>query len=637
MGVSGLLPALRSIQTPISLEKYKGKRLAIDTYAWLHKGVFSCSLQLVLGHPTRAYIDYVLRKVRMLQHFDIEPYLVLDGDHLPSKAGTEEERRKKRQTYKEKAIDSLRRRDRKTAMGFCQKACDITPEMAKSLIEELKRYNIKYVVAPYEADSQMVYLEKSGLVDGVISEDSDLLVFGCQTLLTKMDDYGSCIEILRSNFSKCKNSSISRLDQQEIQLIAIISGCDYTKGIPGLGVLKAASIVSRFRTFKRVLMALRFDGKVDVPKTFEADYKRASIAFRYPIVFDPVKKLPVHLNPVPEDIEEPKSYILSCTGNILDTELHQKIASGDLNPFTKQPLISRELTLKSSLDTMKKSTSFSGAQTSTLDKFCAHRSKSMPVVLEKIPEKDVSHLYSPRSKRKRALLTIDSFFKQMKGSGKQSSPIKPKNVEQITKRKLEISERLSPVAKRTRIINAGSNPDSKSGAVSKFFIQKKINVAKAQQQIAHKKEEDDNDDDIEEESFLNANSSEFIVSDLEDDDIEKNEAEKMQGTESKDEATKVCVLTGESLKNASDSKENELNQISSSAKVSNLIQNFRFSTGQVHGRQRAGCKLPMCKPLRDITNIERSKRDKARKPELEDRETRTGICSLKSFRFIGST
>lgn len=621
MGVSGLLPALKSIQTPISLEKYKGKRLAIDTYAWLHKGIFSCSLQLVLGHPTRAYIDYVLRKVRMLRHFQIEPYLVFDGDHLPSKAGTEEERRKRRQTYKQRAIDALERHDRREAMGFCQKACDITPEMAKSLIEELKRCKIKYVVAPYEADSQMVYLEKSGLVDGIISEDSDLLVFGCQTLLTKMDDYGSCMEILRANFNKCRNNAISRLNQYEIQLTAIISGCDYTKGIPGLGVLKAATLVSRFRSFKRVIMALRFDGKVDVPSTFEADYKRASIAFRYPIVFDPVKKLPVHLNPVPNDVKEPKSYILSCTGNILDVELHQRIASGDLNPFTKELLVPRERSLRPACDTMKKSASFTGRQASTLDKFCAHRCKSMPAVPEKKLEADIGRLYSPRTKRDKALLTIDNFFKRMKDSGSQSSPIKHQKLETTFKRKLQDEEESSPLAKRARIINAGSSKNSCSGMVSKFFAKKEVEHAKVE-----KVAEESEDEQIEDESFLNANSSEFIVSDLEDDDINEDAAKK--------NAIKPEVATANTkfppntnLVKGPANKENRSNNPPKTGKVSKLIQSFSYSTMS---------NKPFRKPLQDITNVQKSKPNKAYKLDLKEREPKAGIRSLRSFRFIGS-
>lgn len=39
------------------------------------------------------------------------------------------------------------------------------------------------MVAPYEADAQLAYLTKSGLAQAVITEDSDLLAFGCKKVL----------------------------------------------------------------------------------------------------------------------------------------------------------------------------------------------------------------------------------------------------------------------------------------------------------------------------------------------------------------------------------------------------------------------------------------------------------------------
>lgn len=38
---------------------------------------------------------------------------------------------------------------------------------------------MSYVVAPYEADAQMTFLALNKHVDAVITEDSDLIAFGC--------------------------------------------------------------------------------------------------------------------------------------------------------------------------------------------------------------------------------------------------------------------------------------------------------------------------------------------------------------------------------------------------------------------------------------------------------------------------
>jgi exonuclease 1 len=49
---------------------------------------------------------------------------------------------------------------------------------------------VQYLVAPYEADAQMAYLTKANLADVVITEDSDLLAYGCPEVLFKLSKTG---------------------------------------------------------------------------------------------------------------------------------------------------------------------------------------------------------------------------------------------------------------------------------------------------------------------------------------------------------------------------------------------------------------------------------------------------------------
>lgn len=79
--------------------------------------------------------------------------------------------------------------------------------MAHRVICGLRVMNVKYVVAPYEADAQLTFLMKQGLVDGVITEDSDCLPFGCHTVLFKCDRDGIAQEIQLENLQK--NTTLS--------------------------------------------------------------------------------------------------------------------------------------------------------------------------------------------------------------------------------------------------------------------------------------------------------------------------------------------------------------------------------------------------------------------------------------------
>ena len=74
---------------------------------------------------------------------------------------------------------ALKGKDRRMAWEYANRCVDVTPEMVARLAVELQARNIAYIVAPYEADAQMAFLVKNGLADAVVSEDSDMLLFGC--------------------------------------------------------------------------------------------------------------------------------------------------------------------------------------------------------------------------------------------------------------------------------------------------------------------------------------------------------------------------------------------------------------------------------------------------------------------------
>ena len=77
-------------------------------------------------------------------------------------------------------------------------------------VQECRRIGVECIVAPYEADAQLAYLEKEGIVDLVITEDSDLLVFGCKRVLFKMDDAGNgnLIDLERDSLGKANKNLI---------------------------------------------------------------------------------------------------------------------------------------------------------------------------------------------------------------------------------------------------------------------------------------------------------------------------------------------------------------------------------------------------------------------------------------------
>ena len=335
MGISGLLPLLKSVQKPGSLKKYAGQTIGVDTYGWLHRATAACAIDLALDKPTTKYVDFVMHRVRMLIHFGVTPYLVFDGDNLPSKAGTEKGRRERRKESKRLGLELLKVGKVAQAQQELQKSVDVTPEMARMVIEELKKNNIQYVVAPYEADSQLAYLERTGIINGVLSEDSDLLVFGVKCLITKLDKYGECIEVNRNHFTACREVSFVGWSDADFRRMAILSGCDYLPGIGGLGLKTAHRMLRKHKTVDRLVKAAQFDGKLKVPAGFMESFDQAEKTFLYQWVYCTVEEKLVNLTPLGDGVNiADMPYI----GEEVPPHLAKGVALGDLYPRSKLPM-----------------------------------------------------------------------------------------------------------------------------------------------------------------------------------------------------------------------------------------------------------------------------------------------------------
>lgn len=272
----------------------------------------------------------------MLLHFGITPYIVFDGDYLPSKAGTEKERAARRKEGKRLGLELLKVGKTAQAQQELQKAVDVTPEMARMLIEELKYHNIQYIVAPFEADSQMAYLERKGIINGILSEDSDLLVFGAKCLITKLDKYGECVEVNRNHFTACREVSLVGWTDADFRRMAILSGCDYLPGIGNMGLKTAYRMLRKHKTVERLVKAAQFDGKLKIPVGYLEDFYQAEKTFLYQWVFCPVSKEIVNLTDLDADMDTSD---MPFIGEKVPAHIAYGVARGDLHPHTKQPLI----------------------------------------------------------------------------------------------------------------------------------------------------------------------------------------------------------------------------------------------------------------------------------------------------------
>ncbi|XP_032467750.1 exonuclease 1 isoform X2 [Phocoena sinus] len=335
MGIQGLLQFIKEASEPIHMRKYKGQVVAVDTYCWLHKGAVACAEKLAKGEPTDKYVGFCMKFVNMLLSHGIKPILVFDGCTLPSKKEVEKSRRERRQANLLKGKQLLREGKVSEARECFTRSINITHAMAHNVIKAARSQGVDCLVAPYEADAQLAYLNKAGIVQAVITEDSDLLAFGCKKVILKMDQFGNGLEVDQARLGMCKQLG-DVFTEEKFRYMCILSGCDYLSSLRGIGLAKACKVL-RLANNPDILKVIKKIGhylkmNITVPEDYIKGFIRANNTFLYQLVFDPIKRKLIPLNAYEDDID-PET--LSYAGRYVDDSIALQIALGnkDINTF----------------------------------------------------------------------------------------------------------------------------------------------------------------------------------------------------------------------------------------------------------------------------------------------------------------
>ncbi|XP_049489813.1 exonuclease 1 [Panthera uncia] len=335
MGIQGLLQFIKEASEPIHVRKYKGQVVAVDTYCWLHKGAIACAEKLAKGEPTDKYVGFCMKFVNMLLSHGIKPILVFDGCTLPSKKEVEKSRRERRQANLLKGKQLLREGKVSEARECFTRSINITHVMAHKVIKAARSQGVDCLVAPYEADAQLAYLNKAGIVQAIITEDSDLLAFGCKKVILKMDQFGNGLEIDQARLGMCRQLG-DVFTEEKFRYMCILSGCDYLSSLRGIGLAKACKVLRLannpdiVKVIKKIGHYLKMN--ITVPEDYIKGFIRANNTFLYQLVFDPIKRKLIPLNAYEDDID-PET--LSYAGQYFDDSIALQIALGnkDINTF----------------------------------------------------------------------------------------------------------------------------------------------------------------------------------------------------------------------------------------------------------------------------------------------------------------
>ena len=118
-------------------------------------------------------------------------------------------------------------------------------ELTRNLFDIL---DVPYYFAPLEAETMCADLCKRGLVDAVLSEDTDVLAYGCPIFLTKINTAaGTCVQLRHENILR-----ELELTESEFLDLCIMCGTDYNKNIFRVGPEKAYKYIHEYKTIENI-------------------------------------------------------------------------------------------------------------------------------------------------------------------------------------------------------------------------------------------------------------------------------------------------------------------------------------------------------------------------------------------------
>lgn len=210
-------------------------------------------------------------------------------------------------------------------------ADEVTQIMVTECQALLRLFGIPYITAPMEAEAQCAELVSLGLVDGIVTDDSDIFLFGGTRVYKNMFNSNKFVECyLASDLEK--ELSLSR---EQLISIAHLLGSDYTEGLPGIGPVTAVEILSEFPGREGLMQFKEWwsevQGQPNRPKDAETTKFRrkfrktnASKLFLPPgfpssAVYDAYLELEVDKNPEPfqwgvPDLEGLRRFLMATIG-----------------------------------------------------------------------------------------------------------------------------------------------------------------------------------------------------------------------------------------------------------------------------------------------------------------------------------
>jgi flap endonuclease-1 len=199
MGIKSLFKFLsdsspKAITTQENLAAFTGQTLAIDASTSLYQfliavrtGAENNFQQLTNkdGETTSHLTGFLSRAIRLVEA-GIKPVFVFDGKPPEFKLQELAARREKQQKAKDDLKEALENQDEAAILKQSKRTVRADKKTVEDSMKLLEMIGCCVIRAPSEAEATCAELVKHGICDAAVTEDMDILTFGCPKMIKNM-------------------------------------------------------------------------------------------------------------------------------------------------------------------------------------------------------------------------------------------------------------------------------------------------------------------------------------------------------------------------------------------------------------------------------------------------------------------
>jgi flap endonuclease-1 len=259
--ISGIL-----VKHETTIKENTGIMVSIDAFNIIYQ--FLSSIRGENGDPLKdssgnitSHLSGIFYRTATLLQNNIKPVYSFDGKpyHLKN------ETLKERKAIKDKNIAELnmaiKNNDTEKIKTLSSRINYITEDIVSESKKLLDLMGVPWVQAPTEGEAQASYMSKTGIVDSVVSQDYDCLLFGAKRVLRNFTLYGrrrisgtgKFINITPEIIDLQENLENTGITQNQLIDIGILVGTDFNPGIRGIGAKTGLSLIKKYGTIEEVL------------------------------------------------------------------------------------------------------------------------------------------------------------------------------------------------------------------------------------------------------------------------------------------------------------------------------------------------------------------------------------------------